>query len=77
MEQDRIHIKLARRTPEERQADETRRLDPFMRALKAIHTAATPETMNVEDLEKQPDLVTLGAGESYQNTWIIRIEENV
>lgn len=45
MEQDRIHIKLARRTPEERQADETRRLDPFMRALKAIHTAATPETM--------------------------------
>ncbi len=31
----------------------------------------------VEDLEKQPDLVTLGAGESYQNTWIIRIEENV
>ena len=35
MEQDRIHIKLARRTPEERQADETRRLDPFMRALKA------------------------------------------
>ena len=52
MEQDRIHIKLARRTPEERQADETRRLDPFMRALKAIHTAATPETMNVEDLEK-------------------------
>ena len=53
MEQDRIHIKLARRTPEERQADETRRLAPFMRALKAIHTAATPETMNVEDLEKQ------------------------
>ena len=53
MEQDRIHIKLARRTPEERQADETRRLDPFMRALKAIHTAATPETMNVEDLEKR------------------------
>ena len=41
MEQDRIHIKLARRTPEERQADETRRLDPFMRALKAIHTAAS------------------------------------
>ncbi|MFQ7450891.1 MAG: hypothetical protein ACLRNQ_05015 [Flavonifractor plautii] len=58
MEQDRIHIKLARRTPEERQADETRRLDPFMRALKAIHTAATPETMNVEDLEKRPQ----GAG---------------
>ena len=36
MEQDRIHIKLARRTPEERQADETRRLDPSMRALKAF-----------------------------------------
>ena len=44
MEQDRIHIKLARRTPEERQADETRRLDPFMRALKAIHTAAGPSS---------------------------------
>ena len=51
MEQDRIHIKLARRTPEERQADETRRLDPFMRALKAIHTAATPEIESVASMQ--------------------------
>ena len=40
MEQDRIHIKLARRTPEERQADETRRLDPFMRCL--LYTSPSP-----------------------------------
>lgn len=53
MEQDHIHIKLARRALEERQAGETHRLDPFIRALKAIHTAATPETINVEDLGKQ------------------------
>ena len=53
MEQDPIRMKLARPTPEQRRADEKRRLDPFLRALKAVHTAATPETMDVEDLEKQ------------------------
>lgn len=31
----------------------------------------------IEDLETQPDLVALGAGKSYENTWRIRIEEQV
>ena len=53
MEQDRPHMKLARRTPEQRREAEQRRLDPFLRALKAIHSAATPETMDPEDLDKQ------------------------
>ncbi len=35
------------------QRAERQRLAPFMRALKAVHSAATPEVMNVEDLEKQ------------------------
>ena len=35
------------------QRAEKQRLAPFMRALKAIHSAATPEVMNVEDLAKQ------------------------
>lgn len=48
-----IHMKLTRRTPEQRQAAEQRRLDPFLRALRAIHTAATPETMDPDDLDKQ------------------------
>lgn len=46
-------MKLARRTPEQRREAEQRRLDPFLRALKAIHSAATPETMDPEDLDKQ------------------------
>ena len=53
MEQDRPHMKLARRTPEQRREAEQRRLDLFLRALKAIHSAATPETMDPEDLDKQ------------------------
>ena len=35
------------------QRAEKQRLAPFMRALKAIHSAATPEVMNVEDLTRQ------------------------
>ena len=35
------------------QRAEKQRLAPFMRALKAIHSAATPEVMNVEDLARQ------------------------
>ncbi len=50
---DRTHMKLVRRTPEQRRQAEERRLDPFLRALKAIHTAATPEVMDPEDLDKQ------------------------
>ena len=53
MEEPRIRKKLIRPTAEQRQDEEKRRLDPFLRALRAIHTAATPETMDVEDLEKQ------------------------
>jgi monoterpene epsilon-lactone hydrolase len=48
-----IRMKLKRATPEQRHEAETRRLAPFMRALKTIHSAATPETMNLEDLERQ------------------------
>ncbi|MEG2175673.1 MAG: alpha/beta hydrolase [Oscillibacter sp.] len=32
---------------------ENRRLDPVMRALKAFHSASAPETMDVEELERQ------------------------
>ncbi|MEG1988260.1 MAG: alpha/beta hydrolase [Oscillibacter sp.] len=32
---------------------ESRRLDPVMRALKAFHSASAPETMDVEELERQ------------------------
>ncbi len=53
MEEDRIHIRLARPGAEQRREAERRRLDPFLRALRAIHTAATPETMDPDDLEKQ------------------------
>ena len=35
------------------QRAEKQRLAPFMRALKAIHSATTPEVMNVEDLTRQ------------------------
>ena len=49
MEQEQIRMKLTRPAPEH----ESQRLAPFMRALKAVHTATTPETMNLEDLEKQ------------------------
>lgn len=30
-----------------------RRMDPFMRALKALHSASAPETMDPEELERQ------------------------
>lgn len=54
MEHDRTHMKLTRRrTQAQRQEAEQRRLDPFLRALRAVHSAATPETMDVEDLERQ------------------------
>lgn len=49
----RRRMKLIHPTAEQRREAENRRLDPFMRALKAIHSAATPETMNLEDLERQ------------------------
>ena len=53
--EERFHwkMKLTRRTPEQREAAETRRLAPMMRALKTIHSAASPQTMAPEDLERQ------------------------
>ena len=53
MENAPIRRKLIRPTAAQRQTEETRRLDPFLRALRAVHTAATPEVMDVADLEKQ------------------------
>ena len=50
MDQDNIHIKLQ---PRGQNRADTQRPDPFLRALRAIHSAATPEEMNLEDLEKQ------------------------
>lgn len=44
---------LARRSPEERQATEQKRTSNVMGALKAIHAATNPDSMNLEDLEKQ------------------------
>lgn len=40
-------IRTAKKTAEER------RLAPFMRALKAVHSAASPESMAPEDLERE------------------------
>ena len=48
-----LHMTLKRRSEEERKAAETRRLDPVMRALKAIHSSTSPESMDPEDLERQ------------------------
>lgn len=53
MEHEPVRMKLIRHTPEQQRQAEQRRLDPFLRALRAIHTAATPETMDLDDLDKQ------------------------
>lgn len=52
-EQTPRRMKLTRPTLEQREAAEKHRLAPMMRALKAIHTAASPQTMAPEDLEHQ------------------------
>jgi len=46
-------MKLIRRTAAEKAAAEQRRLDPMMRALKAIHSAGSSESMAPEDLERE------------------------
>lgn len=46
-------MKLIRRTPEQKAAAEQRRLAPMMRALKAIRTATSSESMEPEDLERE------------------------
>lgn len=54
MESEHIaHMKLIRRTPAQKAAAEERRLAPMMRALRAIHSATSPESMAPEDLERQ------------------------
>ena len=45
--------KLAVRTPEERQAAEQKRTTAVMGALKAVHSATSPDSMEPEDLERQ------------------------
>lgn len=54
MEQQRKKFKkLTHRTPEERKAAEDRRTAALMNALRAIHSATSPERMVPEDLERQ------------------------
>ena len=45
--------KLPIRTPEERQAAEQKRTTAVMGALKAVHSATSPDSMEPEDLERQ------------------------
>ena len=64
---DHSRMRLIRPSEEQRREAERRRLDPFMRALKAIHSAATPDTMDLEDLERQR------RGQDLQKLRIIRM----
>lgn len=47
------HMKLVRPSPEQRKAAEERRLQPMMRALKAIHSASSAQSMELEELERE------------------------
>lgn len=51
--QDPLRLRLAKRSPEERRMAENHRLEPVMRALRAIHSATSPDSMAPEDLERQ------------------------
>ena len=53
MQQLPTRMKLVRRTKEEKRSAEARRLDPLMRALKAIHSAASAQSMSPADLERE------------------------
>ncbi len=48
-----IRLQAVTKRSARQQAKEDRRLAPMMRALKAIHSVATPGSMNLEDLERQ------------------------
>lgn len=52
-EKESLKVLLKRPDPAERREGETRRLAPVMRALKAIHSATSPESMAPEDLERE------------------------
>ena len=46
-------VRVTHPTPAQRAEAEERRLAPMMRALKAIHSASSPESMRPEDLKRQ------------------------
>lgn len=48
-----IRLRSSRSSPEHRKMAEDRHLEPVMRALKAIHSATSPDSMAPEDLERQ------------------------
>lgn len=50
---EKFHGKLKKRPSDTDSTQSPRKLDPFMRALKAFHSAGTPESMDPEALEKQ------------------------
>lgn len=50
----KFRARLEKRSAEQEQAVEQRRLDPFMRALKALHSASIPDDpMDPQELERQ------------------------
>ena len=51
--EERRHMNLIRPTTEQKRMAENRRLEPVMRALKAVHSATSPESMDPEDLDRQ------------------------
>lgn len=48
-----LRMTLAKRSPEARRMAEDRRMEPIMKALKAVHSAGSPDSMAPEDLERQ------------------------
>lgn len=46
-------MKLIHPDPEQKRMAENRRLEPVMRALKALHSSTAPGSMSLEDLERQ------------------------
>ena len=79
--QERRHEKAAK--PEkmakaEKPEKEDRRLDPMMRALKAIHSVSTPGSMEPEELAKQMDqeVVQSTFAEARKNGGLIEITDH-
>ena len=48
-----IRLRSKGKAEEEKRGEDDRRLAPMMRALKAIHSVTTPDSMDLEDLAKQ------------------------
>ena len=53
MDKEHTKLRMLFRSPEERQSAEQKRTATVMGALKAIHSATTPDSMEPDDLEKQ------------------------